>query len=115
MIRLLFGNEALGTYHAGVRVATAYAGTPSTEILESIAGFDDVSQRYPGDEEATDVLRQRADRIYCVNGAKRATELKNIRRLNMFMLCISFAAYQCSYVEGVHVSLHTVKYPANKD
>src|SRR4030042_923253 len=40
---LLSGNEALalGAYHAGVRVAAAYPGTPSTEILENLA-------RYPG-------------------------------------------------------------------
>lgn len=33
------GNEAIarGAYEAGVRVATAYPGTPSTEILETIA------------------------------------------------------------------------------
>ena len=44
MIKLLSGNDALalGAYHAGVKVATAYPGTPSTEILESIALFDDV-------------------------------------------------------------------------
>ena len=38
-VQLLSGNEALalGAYHAGVRVAAAYPGTPSTEILEFIA------------------------------------------------------------------------------
>jgi len=41
MKRLLSGNEAiaLGAYLAGVRVASAYPGTPSTEILESLAGY----------------------------------------------------------------------------
>ncbi|MDK2992016.1 MAG: indolepyruvate ferredoxin oxidoreductase, alpha subunit [Clostridiales bacterium] len=36
---LLLGNEALarGAYEAGVRVATAYPGTPSTEITEAMA------------------------------------------------------------------------------
>ncbi len=39
--RLLSGNEAiaLGAYSAGVRVGTAYPGTPSTEILEELARF----------------------------------------------------------------------------
>ncbi|MFH1639596.1 MAG: indolepyruvate ferredoxin oxidoreductase subunit alpha [Chloroflexota bacterium] len=39
MKKLLSGNEAiaLGAYHAGVAVATAYPGTPSTEIMESLA------------------------------------------------------------------------------
>src|SRR3989304_7600315 len=42
--RLLSGNEAiaLGAYHAGVKVAVAYPGTPSTEILETIAGCEGV-------------------------------------------------------------------------
>jgi indolepyruvate ferredoxin oxidoreductase alpha subunit len=40
--QLLSGNEAiaLGAYHAGIAVATAYPGTPSTEITETLAKFD---------------------------------------------------------------------------
>ena len=43
--RPLTGNEAIarGAWEAGVRVASAYPGTPSTEILESLA-------RYPADD-----------------------------------------------------------------
>ena len=39
MKKLLSGNEAVarGAYESGVSVATAYPGTPSTEILETIA------------------------------------------------------------------------------
>jgi indolepyruvate ferredoxin oxidoreductase alpha subunit len=53
MIKLLSGNEALalGAYHAGVRVATAYPGTPSTEILESLAHFDDVYTEWSTNEK----------------------------------------------------------------
>jgi len=53
MIELLSGNEALalGAYHAGVRVATAYPGTPSTEILESIARFDGVYAEWSTNEK----------------------------------------------------------------
>jgi len=38
----LTGNEAItrGAWEAGVRVAAAYPGTPSTEILESFADYD---------------------------------------------------------------------------
>jgi len=40
---LLTGNEAIarGAYEAGVGVAAAYPGTPSTEVLETLAGFKD--------------------------------------------------------------------------
>ena len=39
MRKILSGNEAIarGAFEAGVKVATAYPGTPSTEILETIA------------------------------------------------------------------------------
>jgi len=53
MTRLLSGNEALalGAYHAGIRVAAAYPGTPSTEILETIASFDDVYAEWSTNEK----------------------------------------------------------------
>ena len=39
--RPLTGNEAIarGAWEAGVTVAAAYPGTPSTEILESLAKY----------------------------------------------------------------------------
>jgi indolepyruvate ferredoxin oxidoreductase, alpha subunit len=41
MKKLLTGNEAIarGAYEAGVKYASAYPGTPSTEILENIANY----------------------------------------------------------------------------
>ncbi len=41
---ILSGNEAIarGAYEAGVKVATAYPGTPSTEILEALTKYKDV-------------------------------------------------------------------------
>ena len=41
----------MGAYHAGVTVATAYPGTPSTEILESIARFDDIYAEWSTNEK----------------------------------------------------------------
>ncbi len=40
-VRPLLGNEAIarGAWEAGVRVAAAYPGTPSTEIMESLATY----------------------------------------------------------------------------
>ncbi|ADQ04843.1 indolepyruvate ferredoxin oxidoreductase, alpha subunit [Caldicellulosiruptor owensensis OL] len=44
MKKLLLGNHAVarGCYEAGVKVATAYPGTPSTEITEAIAKYDEI-------------------------------------------------------------------------
>ncbi len=44
------------------------------------------NERYPGDEEIHDIIKQRTDRIYFIEGTRRARELGNIRTLNMFML-----------------------------
>jgi indolepyruvate ferredoxin oxidoreductase alpha subunit len=45
---LLSGNEAVarGAYEAGVLFAAAYPGTPSTEILESMAQYTEVSAQW---------------------------------------------------------------------
>ncbi|MFC1913704.1 indolepyruvate ferredoxin oxidoreductase subunit alpha [Chloroflexota bacterium] len=53
MMKLLSGNEALalGAYHAGVMVAAAYPGTPSTEILESLARFSEIYAEWSPNEK----------------------------------------------------------------
>ena len=50
---LLMGNEAvaLGAYHAGVSFASAYPGTPSTEILEELSRFDGVYAEWAPNEK----------------------------------------------------------------
>lgn len=44
-VKFLMGNEAmaLGAIHAGVNVVCGYPGTPSTEVLESVAKYNDGS------------------------------------------------------------------------
>ncbi len=44
------------------------------------------NERYPSDEEITNILKQRTDRVYFIDGTRRARELGNIKTLNMFML-----------------------------
>ncbi|MDD2421253.1 MAG: indolepyruvate ferredoxin oxidoreductase subunit alpha [Heliobacteriaceae bacterium] len=58
MRTLLTGNEAIarGAYEYGVKVATAYPGTPSTEILENIAKCSEIhSQWSPNEKVALEV------------------------------------------------------------
>ncbi len=58
MKRLLSGNEAVarGAWEAGVEVASAYPGTPSTEILENFARFPNVYAEWaPNEKVAVDV------------------------------------------------------------
>ncbi len=58
MKRLLSGNEAVarGAWEAGVKVAAAYPGTPSTEILENLARYPNVYAEWsPNEKVAVDV------------------------------------------------------------
>lgn len=50
---LLTGNEAIarGAYEHGVQVATAYPGTPSTEILENVAGYREIKAQWSPNEK----------------------------------------------------------------
>ncbi len=56
--KVLSGNEAIarGAYEAGVRFASAYPGTPSTEILENIVQYQEIiSQWAPNEKVALEV------------------------------------------------------------
>jgi indolepyruvate ferredoxin oxidoreductase, alpha subunit len=58
MIKMLSGDEAVarGAWEAGVAVASAYPGTPSTEILEDLAHYPNVYAEWaPNEKVAVDV------------------------------------------------------------
>ncbi|SNB45616.1 indolepyruvate ferredoxin oxidoreductase subunit alpha [Geobacter sp. DSM 9736] len=53
MKEILSGNEAIarGAFEAGVRVASAYPGTPSTEILENIVKYREIDASWAPNEK----------------------------------------------------------------
>ena len=53
MKEILSGNEAIarGAFEAGVKVATAYPGTPSTEILENIIQYKEIDASWAPNEK----------------------------------------------------------------
>ena len=56
---LMTGNEAVarGAYEAGVSYASAYPGTPSTEILENIAQYKEIMAQWsPNEKTALDTV-----------------------------------------------------------
>lgn len=58
MKKLLTGNEAIarGAYEAGVTLASAYPGTPSTEILENVSNYKEIySEWAPNEKVALEV------------------------------------------------------------
>ncbi|MGI5851797.1 MAG: indolepyruvate ferredoxin oxidoreductase subunit alpha [Caldicoprobacterales bacterium] len=52
-MELMLGNKAVarGAYESGVKVATAYPGTPSTEITEYIANYDEIYTEWSPNEK----------------------------------------------------------------
>src|SRR5512133_1110898 len=50
---ILSGNEAIarGAYEAGVKVASAYPGTPSTEILENVINYSEINASWAPNEK----------------------------------------------------------------
>jgi len=59
MKQLLTGNEAVarGAYEAGVTIGSAYPGTPSTEIFEALAQYDEIySEWAPNEKVAAEVV-----------------------------------------------------------
>ena len=53
MKKLLSGNEAIarGAFEAGVDIAAAYPGTPSTEILDNIAKYKEIYAEWSVNEK----------------------------------------------------------------
>ena len=76
MKRLMLGNEAIarGAYEAGVHVVSSYPGTPSTEITEFIAKYDEIySEWAPNEKVATEVAVGAS-----IAGARTMTCMKHV-------------------------------------
>lgn len=76
MKKLLLGNEAIarGAYEAGVRVSSAYPGTPSTEINENVATYPEIySEWAPNEKVAVEVALGAA-----VSGARSLACMKHV-------------------------------------
>ncbi len=73
---LLSGNEALarGAWEAGVKVACAYPGTPSTEILENLAKYPEIDAEWsPNEKVAFEVAFGAA-----IAGARSIVSMKHV-------------------------------------
>jgi indolepyruvate ferredoxin oxidoreductase alpha subunit len=76
MKKLMLGNEAVarGVHEAGATVATAYPGTPSTEITENIAKYDDIySEWSPNEKVALEVAIGAS-----ISGARSICSMKHV-------------------------------------
>lgn len=76
MKKLLIGNEAVarGFYEAGLRVASSYPGTPSTEVTEFIAKYDEIySEWAPNEKVAMEVALGAS-----ISGARSFCAMKHV-------------------------------------
>ncbi len=76
MREILSGNEAIarGAWEAGARFASAYPGTPSTEILENMAGYLDIySEWCPNEKVAMETALGAA-----IAGARALCAMKHV-------------------------------------
>ncbi len=76
MKKLMLGNEAVarGAYEAGVLVASSYPGTPSTEITEFIAKYDEIySEWAPNEKVAVEVASGAA-----IAGGRALSAMKHV-------------------------------------
>ena len=76
MKKLMLGNEgvARGAYEAGANVATAYPGTPSTEITEAIAKYDEIYAEWsPNEKVALEVAIGAS-----IGGARAIVSMKHV-------------------------------------
>jgi len=76
MKKLMSGNEAIarGAWEAGVLAATAYPGTPSTEITQFMAGYPEVDAEWsPNEKVALEVAAGAA-----MTGARALVSMKHV-------------------------------------
>lgn len=88
--KLLSGNEALarGAWEAGVEVAAAYPGTPSTEILENLARYKEIYSEWSSNEKvALDVA------IGAAYAGKRAMATMKHVGLNVASESLFYSSY----------------------
>lgn len=74
--KIMLGNEAIarGAWESGVKVSSAYPGTPSTEISESLVKYEDVYAEWaPNEKVATEVAIGA-----CISGVRSMCCMKHV-------------------------------------
>lgn len=76
MKTIMSGNEAIarGAYEAGCNIASAYPGTPSTEILENFATYEGVYAQWATNEKVAFEVAAGAS----IGGARSLTTMKHV-------------------------------------
>lgn len=95
MKSLMTGNEALarGAYEAGVTVASAYPGTPSTEIMENYSQYDGSHAEWAPNEKVACEVAAGAS----IRGARTFAAMKHV---GLNVAADGFMSYSYHYTNG---------------
>ncbi len=76
MMKLMLGNEAVarGAWEAGVKVVSSYPGTPSTEITENTAKYEEINSEWATNEKVASEVAFGA----AMAGARAMTCMKHV-------------------------------------
>lgn len=74
--KIMLGNEAFarGAYEAGVKVISSYPGTPSTEVTEAAARYDEIHVEWAPNEKVGTEVAVGA----CIGGARALSCMKHV-------------------------------------
>ncbi|MBE6014171.1 MAG: indolepyruvate ferredoxin oxidoreductase subunit alpha [Lachnospiraceae bacterium] len=74
--KVMLGNEAIarGAYEAGVKVSSAYPGTPSTEISENIVKYDEIYAEWAPNEKVAMEVASGAS----ISGVRAMASMKHV-------------------------------------
>ena len=75
MKQLMLGNKALarGLYEAGCSVVSSYPGTPSTEVTEEAAKYDEIYCEWAPNEKVAMEVAFGAYFVFCTTESKSIT------------------------------------------
>ena len=79
MKKLMLGNEAVarGLYEGGCSFVSSYPGTPSTEITEIVAKYDERGAEAVGHSDRFDFYDE-ARQVYCIIATSEAAVYANV-------------------------------------
>ncbi|MBO4800238.1 MAG: indolepyruvate ferredoxin oxidoreductase subunit alpha, partial [Lachnospiraceae bacterium] len=74
--KVMLGNEAIarGAYEAGVKVSSAYPGTPSTEISENIVKYEEIYAEWAPNEKVAMEVASGAS----ISGVRAMASMKHV-------------------------------------
>ena len=94
--KIMLGNEAIarGAYEAGVKVTSAYPGTPSTEVSENVVKYKEIYAEWaPNEKVATEVAIGAS-----MAGVRSMTMMKMVVWFWLLQMTLEFTAHRMNRI-----------------